>query len=266
MLLVKIGGGRSLNWEGIGRDIAVVSAHEPVVVVHGANAFRDDLAGRLGLATRRVLSPSGIESVYTDESAIEVFLMAYPGVVNTRLVAALRRSRVNAFGLSGVDGGLWIAKAKEEILAREGAKVRLLSGNLTGRVERVNTRLLRALLDLGFTPVISPPAVSGDGRILNTDNDHAAAVTAASLSITRMVSLFEAPGLLRDPDDEASLLARIPADGLNRFREFARGRMQRKLMGAAKALETGVKTIYWGDGRIEHPVLNALEGRGTVIE
>jgi len=266
VLLIKIGGGKNLNWEGIGRDITVILGDEPVIVIHGANAFRGGLACRLGHTPRTVVSPSGVPSVYSDDAAMEVFLMAYPGVVNTRLVAALRRSGVDAVGLSGVDGGLWVAKAKKAIPVRDGGKTRLLEGNLSGRVDRVNSRLLRGLLDLGFTPVISPPALSEEGEVLNTDNDHAAALTAASLSITRMVSLFEAPGLLRDPDDEASLVPRIPGRDLESFREFARGRMQRKIMGAAKALELGVRSIYWGDGRGPHPVLDALEGRGTVIE
>jgi acetylglutamate/LysW-gamma-L-alpha-aminoadipate kinase len=49
------------------------------------------------------------------------------------------------------------------------------------------------------------------------------------------------------------------------FPQFAAGRMKKKIMGADEALRGGVKEIRLADGRIEHPLRNALEGRCTVI-
>ena len=42
MLLIKIGGGETINLAGIAHDLACVET--PKVIVHGANALRDDLA------------------------------------------------------------------------------------------------------------------------------------------------------------------------------------------------------------------------------
>lgn len=265
MLLIKAGGGKSINWDGVCQDLADLQSSEPIILVHGASVLRDELASRLAIPVKRVMSPSGVASVYTDKEAIEVFLMAYAGLANKQLVANLQRRGVNAVGLCGVDGKLWQARAKKEILVSEGGKTKLLKDNLTGRVEEVNAPLIRLLLGQGYLPVLCAPAISFDGDIVNTDNDTAAAVMAGALRVKRMVYLFEAPGLLRDPDREDTLIPRIDKLKVGEFLPFARERMKRKIMGVMKAVEAGVDIIYFGDGRLEHPVRNALAGQGTVI-
>jgi len=265
MLLIKVGGGKTINWEGVCADLATIVKKEKVVLVHGANALRDEIAAKLSLPTKTVISPSGISSVYTDSTAIDVFLMAYAGLANKKIVAKLHRCGVNAVGLCGVDGRLWEAKPKKDMLVQEGDKVKLLQGNLTGRVERINTDLLDILLERNFTPVICPPAIGYDHEILNTDGDHALAVMAGALRIKRMISLFEAPGFLEDPDDEKSLISHIDKDRIDEILSMARERMKKKVLGAKRAIEAGVEIIHWGDGRLGHPIRAALEGKGTTI-
>jgi acetylglutamate/LysW-gamma-L-alpha-aminoadipate kinase len=41
--------------------------------------------------------------------------------------------------------------------------------------------------------------------------------------------------------------------------------MKKKLHGAMQALASGVEQIFFSDGRVEHPVRDALAGRGTII-
>jgi len=265
MIAVKVGGGKNINWDGVCRDIATLLGEEQIVLVHGASVRRDEIASRLNVAVKMVVSPSGVSSVYTDQESLEVFLMVYAGLVNKEIVARMHRHGINAVGLSGVDGRLWQAKAKKEIMVKEGDKVKLLKGNLTGRVEAVNTELITLLLQNGYLPVISAPAISIENEIVNTDNDWAIAVMAESLGIKKLVSLFEAPGLLRDPDDEGSLIHHIDKSAIDEYLPFARKRMKKKVLGAKRAIEGGIESIYWGDGRIEHPVLHALQGCGTVI-
>jgi len=266
MLVIKVGGGAGLDRDAICRDVAELAASgERIVLVHGANAERDALANRMSVPLRTVVSPSGVSSVYTDRAGLDVFLMAYPGLANTKLVAGLRAAGVDAVGLSGVDGGIWRAKAKKDLQVREGARLLLLRGNLTGRVESADVRLLRLLLDHGFLPVLSPPALSFENEIVNVDGDWAAAVLAEALEAEEMVFLFAAPGLLADPDDERSLVPRVGRDRLEDFLGAAGGRMKKKILGARRAFEGGVRTIYWGDGRIASPVAAARAGLGTVI-
>ncbi len=265
MLLIKVGGGRTINWEGICKDISRLISKEKIILVHGASYWRNQIAEKLSIPVKTVVSPSEVSSVYTDEKLLDVFLMAYAGLVNKKVVAMLQRNGVNAVGLSGVDGRLWIAKPKKDILIKEDGKIKLLTGNLTGRVEKVNTELLNLLIERNYLPVICSPAISFEGEILNTDNDWAIAIMAESMKIKRMVILFESPGLLKNIEEEKSLIKQIKKYEIDDYFQFARGRMKKKLMGAKRAIESGVEVIYMGDGRLENPVFSALEGNGTVI-
>ncbi|MCL7454104.1 MAG: [LysW]-aminoadipate kinase, partial [Anaerolineae bacterium] len=47
---------------------------------------------------------------------------------------------------------------------------------------------------------------------------------------------------------------------------FAQGRMKRKLLGAVEALQQGVGQVVIADGRVSHPLQQALAGQGTVIQ
>ncbi|MBE0697369.1 MAG: [LysW]-aminoadipate kinase, partial [Anaerolineaceae bacterium] len=46
---------------------------------------------------------------------------------------------------------------------------------------------------------------------------------------------------------------------------IAEGRMKKKVLGAIEALNLGVEKIIFADGRVEHPLLGALAGKGTTI-
>lgn len=266
MFLIKIGGGKNINWDYICEDIAsIIKNGNKVIVVHGASAKRDEIAKDLGIPTKTITSPSGVSSVYTDKKAIDVFLMAYSGLVNKSIVAAMQKHGINAVGLSGIDGRLWEAKRKDVVYAVEKGRTKLIKDNLTGRVENINSKLINLLIDNSFVPVICPPAISFQNEIVNTDNDFASAVMAGVLGIKEMVVLFEAPGMLKDIKNEKSLISKIRITELDAYLKYAVGRMKKKLMSSQKAFELGVKKIYWGDGRVKHPIQNALKGKGTVI-
>ncbi len=266
MLIIKTGGGAAINWDFIAQDAAKLSKKEKIIVIHGASVKRDEIAKALNAPTKTVVSPSGISSVYTDEKALNIFLMVYAGLTNKKIVAALQRHGLNAVGLSGVDGKLWQAKRKKHLLVLENGKTKLIKNNLTGRVEKINSGLIKLLIDNGYVPVLCPPAISDEGEIVNTDNDMATAVLAGSLGVTEIVVLFEAPGMLKNHKDEKSVIHNIAKSELDNLMQFAQGRMKKKIMGAKKALDLGVKKIYWGDGRVKNPVKNTLEGKGTIIQ
>lgn len=265
MLIIKIGGGKDINWNGVSRDLAVLHKTESVVLVHGASIIRNELAARLGVPVQTVVSPKGIPSVYTDREAMDVFLMAYAGLANKRIVERLLAQGIPAVGLTGVDGGLWRARRKPDLLSKNNGRTKLLRGNYSGKVDGVNTSLIRHLLEGGYLPVVCAPAISYDHEIVNTDNDTAAAFMAGVLGCRRMVWLFEAPGLLREADYPESCIPYISRNQIHDFFDYARGRMKKKIMGAQLAIELGVESIYWGDGRIEQPIVSALAGQGTII-
>ena len=267
MFVVKIGGGSGIAIEPAVADLTeIIRAGRKVLLVHGASGETNVLAERLGKPPRFVTSVSGIESRYTDRETLEIFEMAYCGKGNKALVEAFQMRGVNAVGLSGLDGRILEGKRKDTITILEGGKRKVLRGDYTGKVERVNLGLVTLLLDHGYLPVLCPPAASYDGEAVNVDGDTTAAMLAAALKAKEFVMLSNVPGLLRNLQDPGSLIARIPAKAIEDFMPVAQGRMKRKLMAAGIALQGGVARVVLAGANVDRPVTSALEGRGTVIE
>ncbi|HEY66237.1 MAG TPA: [LysW]-aminoadipate kinase, partial [Caldilineae bacterium] len=121
-------------------------------------------------------------------------------------------------------------------------------------------------LDNGYLPVLTPPAASYDGEAINVDGDRAAAAVAKALGAEQLIILSNVPGLLRNFPDESSLISRIPRGHVESAMDFAQDRMKKKVLGAAEALDAGVRRVIFADGRVEQPIRRALAGQGTVIE
>jgi acetylglutamate/LysW-gamma-L-alpha-aminoadipate kinase len=268
MLIVKVGGGEGVNTEVVCADVAaLVKSGQPVVLVHGGSHATNTLSEQLGHPPRIVTSQSGHSSRYTDRETLEIFLMATAGKINKLLVERLQQLGVNAVGLSGIDGRLLEAERKSTLRIVEEGKRKILHGEYSGQIDKVNPGLLTLLLDAGYTPVIAPQAISHESEALNVDGDRAAAALAAALHADTLVILTNVPGLLRDITDPASLIPTIPAAQAPDYLErYAQGRMKRKVLGAVEALEDGVGKVILADGRIESPVQRALSGQGTVIQ
>ncbi len=264
MLVVKTGGSRGINLDYVLEDLARQT--EPLVLVHGASDELNRISEQLGKPPRMVTSPSGYTSRVTDPETLDIFAMVYCGKRNTRIVERLQQLGVNAVGLSGVDGRLLEGRRKSRIRIIEEGRTKVLRDDYTGRIERANVSLLTMLLDQGYMPVVSPPAISYDGEAINVDGDRAAAVIAEALGADRLVILSNTPGFLKDAEDEGTLIPRINPDEIDEaIAAHARDRMKKKLLGAKEALEVGVRTVILGDGRIPFPVSAALRGEGTVI-
>ncbi len=267
MIVIKIGGSEGINLDWIADDIAaLVKASQQMVVVHGGSAETNRVAEALGHPPRFVTSVSGYTSRYTDRRTLEIFEMVYCGKVNKGLVERLQRRGVNAVGLSGLDGRIFEGPRKDTIKVIEGGRRMILRDDYTGKVEKVNVHLLRLLLDHGYLPVLSPPAASYDGEAINVDGDRAAAAVAEALGAEQLIILSNVPGLLRHYPDESSLIAHIPRGQVESAMSFAQDRMKKKVMGAAEALNAGVRRVVFADGRVEQPIQRALAGLGTVIE
>ncbi len=71
--------------------------------------------------------------------------------------------------------------------------------------------------------------------------------------------------MLRNIDDESSLIEEIDASDHDKAMEAAQGRMKVKVETAVKAVEHGVGRVIFADGRTSHPVSDALAGKGTVV-
>ncbi len=266
MIVVKIGGSEGINYDLIADDLAtLVKEKQPLILVHGGSSLTNKVAEQLGHPPQFVTSVSGFTSRRTDRRTLEIFEMVYCGQMNKGIVEQLQTRGVNAIGLSGLDGRLWEGPRKAVIKVVEKGKRRVIRDDYTGKVEKVNVDLLRSLLDGGFLPVLTPPAVSYDGEAINVDGDRAAAATAAALQAEALIILSNVPGLLEKFPDESSLIRHIPAAKIDQFMQFAEDRMKKKVMGAQEALQQGIGRIVFADGRVEQPIRRAINGEGTVI-
>ncbi len=207
MLLIKIGGGAAINLPGIARDIK--GLEDQIVIVHGANALRDDVAERFGVEKRVLTSVSGVSSVYSDAEMIDVMLMAYAGLRNKRLVELLQQSGVNAVGLTGLDGAMVRGMRNKGIRVREGDKKRIVR-DLSGKPVAINRKLVTLLLENEYVPVITVPVIDERNVAINSENDDIVTLLAHALRPTWVIQLIEAPGLLADPDDPASIVDHVP--------------------------------------------------------
>jgi acetylglutamate/LysW-gamma-L-alpha-aminoadipate kinase len=261
VILVKLGGGATLNLAGAADDLAALG--QPCVVVHGANALRDELAAKLGVARRTLTSVSGVASVYTDDAALDVMLMAYSGLRNKRLVELLQTRGANAVGLTGLDGRCVQGRRNRGIRVREDGKQRMIH-DVSGKPQSAGP-LLGTLLAHGYLPVLTVPIADEEGRAINAENDDVVAVLQASLRADAVVHLIEAPGFLADPADPGSLLREIPRADLERREAKSNGRMKRKMMAIRRLFDAGAREVRIADGRVAHPLRDALAGAGTVI-
>jgi acetylglutamate kinase len=231
--VVKIGGAALADGAWLTRFAAAVAeARTPLVIVHGGGPEISALSERLGIEVewhdgRRV----------TSAAALEAAGMVLNGRVNKRVVTALVNAGVDALGIAGVDGALLRAD-----LHADGTLGRV------GRIVHVRADLLRNLIALGHTVVISPLSLGIDGEALNVNADDAAAAIAAALGATELVFVTDVPGV-RDgteirPRLDVSEAADLVSSGV------ASGGMAVKMSAAVKALGHGVQAVRIGTEQV----------------
>ena len=262
MLVIKIGGSLA-DLDPLLRDVAGVT--EPLVLVHGANRELNELSTRLGHSPRMVTSERGEVSRFTDAITMDHFLMAYAGKQNKRIVERLRALGANAVGLTAMDGGIAVGRRKPDLRIKEGEKLKILHGDHSGSIERIEPGLLTLLLGNGYLPVLTPPAISHEGVAINVDGDRLAMELAVALKAERLLIFADTPGFMRDVNDEGSVIPSIRLDEVDAMAGYGKGRARVKLLAAAQAVRRGVHAVGLLDGRGDHPLTRAFEGAGSWV-
>lgn len=212
----------------------LASLGEPFVLVHGGGVMGSHLAEKLGVEVkmhegRRI----------TDAATLDIAVMAYAGLANKRVVAALQARGVNACGLSGCDMG--VVKSRRR-------PVQDIDWGFVGDVDKANGEVLSMLLAKGITPVISPITFSAEGELLNTNADSVASAVAVGLADVvdvELVFTLDKAGVLLDVDDPASLIANITPALYAELKadEKIHSGMIPKIDNAYKTIEAGVKSV-----------------------
>lgn len=249
--VVKIGGNVIDNPEALKRFLHDFAALEGAkILVHGGGKLATRLAERLELKVQ-MLDGRRV----TDKGMLDVVTMVYAGLINKQLVAALQAAGFNAMGLSGADGNVVTARRRSPHPVDFG---------FVGDIERVDETLLGRLLGSGITPVFSAIMHDGRGTLLNCNADSVAsalAVATARIAPTELVFCFEKAGVLRDAEDERSLIGEITAETFAVLRAggvVSKG-MLPKIENALEAVAKGVLRVAIKHGD------NLLNDTGTVI-
>ena len=268
MLVVKLGGSAGIDPALTLDDLAALWPEHRIVFIHGANVVLDEWMRRLGREPRLVTSSTGQVSRFTDRETMDLMLMVYAGLVNKRLVEGLQQRGINAVGLTAMDGRIASGPRKDVLRAIENGKPKVLRGDYAGSIEQVDTRLLDLLLDNGYLPVLTPPALSDQGEAINVDGDKLAMQLAVALRAEALVILSNTPGLLRDVRDPASLIATIDVSdpaSVEAAMTAAQGRMKKKVEAGCKAVQSGIGRVVFADARLPQPIQRALAGVGTML-
>jgi acetylglutamate kinase len=249
-IVVKYGGAAMQSDElrrGVMEDVVwLFSAGARVLLVHGGGPELSALQQRLGMETKFV---DGLR--YTDAETIDAAFMALCGKVNKGLVQLIQNAGGRAAGLSGLDGGMLrcVKKAKPDL-------------GFVGEITSVEPGLPNAILDAGYIPVISTVGLGEDGLAYNINADTTAGGIAAALRADLLIAMSDIPGVLRDVNDAASLIATIRTDEVEAFigAGTISGGMIPKVRGLKEAVEAGVSAASIVDGRRPHALRDALAG------
>lgn len=257
IVVVKYGGNAMINEElkqQVMEDIVLLwLVGVKVVLVHGGGPEINRLMERLG---KEPVFVDGLR--VTDQETMDIVQMVLSGKVNKTLVNLLEMQGGRAMGISGIDGGLIRAQAKDPRLG------------FVGRITGVDIRPVMDMLEKGYIPVISTLGCDEQGNAYNINGDTAAAFIAGALGAERLIMMTDIAGILRDQHDPSTLIPKLTveqAKGLYASGVISGG-MIPKVDCCIEALNRGVESVIIMDGRVPHSILMEIltdEGAGTMV-
>ena len=253
LTIVKVGGAvveDELQLSQLLRDFSAIEGRK--VLVHGGGRKATKMAERLGIETQMVNGRR-----ITDADMLEVVTMVYGGLVNKNLVARLQANGVNALGLTGADANA-IRSHKRPL--KNGVDY-----GFVGDVDQADGEMLGRLVEADIIPVMAPLTHDGKGHILNTNADTIASETAKALAGLYDVTLifsFEKKGVLRNPDDDDSVIPVITHASFDQYK--ADGTIS---SGMLPKIDNALSAVDAGVSRVIITLATAIDGQhGTVIE
>ena len=261
-IVVKYGGNAMTDESlkvAFAEDIAFLrfAGFKPVVV-HGG-----------GPQISRMLDKLGIKSEFrgglrvTTPEAMEVVRMVLVGQVGRDLVGLINRHSTLAVGMSGEDGGLFVAERRGTVI--DGEEVDL---GLVGAVVAVNTEAIEGLIGAGRVPVVASIAPDLNGDVHNVNADTAAAALAVALGAERLVVLTDVEGLYADWPASDSVIKELSASELRALMPTLESGMLPKMEACLRAVEGGLTRATVTDGRVPHALLLEIftnAGIGTMV-
>lgn len=235
LTIIKVGGKIVEETDSLKQllhDFAQIEGYK--LLVHGGGRSATRIAEKLGIKSRMVNGRR-----ITDYETLQVVTMVYGGLVNKNIVAGLQKEGVNALGLTGAD---------MNVLRSEKRPVKDVDYGYVGDVKEADGQTLSLLIKKGIVPVMAPLTHDKQGNLLNTNADTIAGETAKALAKFFDVTLifcFEKKGVLRDENDDNSVIAQLnKQDYLKLVEEkIIQGGMIPKIENSFEAIAAGVKKV-----------------------
>jgi acetylglutamate kinase len=230
------------------------------VIVHGGGPQIEKQLARMGKKGEFV---QGMR--VTDAETMDVVEMVLGGQVNKEVVTLINQAGGKAVGLTGQDGAF--VRARKLLLTDKNNGGEKIDIGQVGEIAAIDPKVIWALEESGFIPVVAPIGVGEDGQSYNINADLVAGKLAEVLKAEKLVVMTNTPGVL---DKNGKLLTGLTpkkidflvADGT------LSGGMLPKISSALDAARNGVKSVHIIDGRVEHALLLEIltdEGVGTLI-
>lgn len=263
MIVIKIGGSvvDGLHPSALA-DIRSIAEKYKLVFVHGGGKEVTSTATKLGKEQKFIMSPGGVRSRYTDKETAEIYTMVMSGKLNKAIVQMFLRNGINAVGIAGIDAGILKAERKKKLLIiNEKGRKMVIEGGYTGKITSVDASLISNLVRSGYTPVISPIALSEDFDFLNVDGDRAAANVAGSIKAEKVIFVTDVNGLMLDGKLVNSMTLNEAKSVLPKIGSG----MDKKVLACIEALEMGVKEAIISSGQVEKPLSRAVAHRDCTV-
>ncbi|WSF29156.1 acetylglutamate kinase [Streptomyces sp. NBC_01358] len=228
------------------------------VVVHGGGPQISAMLDRLGLESH---FEAGLRVTTTE--TMDVVRMVLSGRVQRELVGQINAHGPFAVGMTGEDAHTMTAVRRPAYV--DGRPVDI---GLVGDIVDVNPGMVRALLEQGHIPVVSPVARGDDGQVYNVNADLAASALAVALGAERLVMLTDVEGLYADWPRSTEVIRHLTADALAELLPDLASGMLPKMEGCLRAVRGGVRRAQVLDGRVPHAVLQGVlgeNGPGTTV-
>lgn len=238
-----------------------------VCVVHGGGKQLTELAEKLGVV-QTVIEGRRV----TDDDTLDLAKMVFAGQINTEILAQFRRRGIHAVGLSGIDGGVVVAKKRppREVVDRTTGESETVDFGHVGDVVDIDATLITTLIDKNYLPVISSLGADDDGRIFNINADTIAAEIAAGLGAEKLILISDVNGIYMTEGDETTKLSQLTTQEARNLIESGRatGGMIPKLENLISLLGRGVRSAHIISGSSRNAILAEVftnEGTGTMV-
>lgn len=257
ILVVKYGGNAMQSEElkqAVMGDIVLLSLiGVKVVLIHGGGPEITEMIEKVGKKSEFI---DGLR--VTDQETVDLVQMVLSGKINKGLVNLIQSIGGKAIGLCGADGHMIKAEKLDDV------------HGFVGNITEINPQPILDVLEKGYIPVISTVGCDDEGNIYNINADTAASKIAGILKAESFISMTDIRGLLRDKDDEESLIGVVNvSEAPQLVREgIISGGMIPKIECCIEAIRQGVNKVFIIDGRVPHSILIEVltdEGIGTMF-